>query len=180
MTRTRLLTLVAVLLAAVAVGVFQPGGVDAKPIAEQPQNMEVVGHTPQGEQTRCVRLGFVANDGGIGYPEYLPTQDGGYSFVLDAGMLNDASAVLPIVVNNTPTLKTGARYRVISVGEAVFIERGTAATTTGGSIYVAADSPEEMSFSSRTEAASTIYGRCATATTCAVDLCPLYTPPFNK
>lgn len=180
MTRNRLLAVLAITLVAVAVGLFQPTPIDAKPIAEQPQNMEVVGHTPNGEQARCVRLGFVANDGGVGYREYLPSQDGGYSFVFDAGMVNDASAVLPITINNDPTLKTGARYRVISVGEAVFIERNTPATTTGGSIYVAADSPEEMSFSTKTEAAGTIYGRCATATTCAVDLCPLYTPPLTR
>lgn len=178
MTRNRLLAVLAITLVAVAVGMFQPSPLDAKPIAEQPQNMEVVGHSPNGEQARCVRLGFVANDGGIGYPEYLPSQDGGYSYIIDAGGI-DGGPFLG-VVNNTPTLKTGARYRVISVGEAVFIERNTAATTAGGSIYVAADSPEEMSFSTKTEAAGTIYGRCATATTCAVDLCPLYTPPLTR
>ena len=164
MTRTQWLLSVAGLLF-IALGIFNPYSLDAKPVAGQPQFREVLGWKSGdngGSAQPCSRLTFVANDGGVGYAE------SGEKEAQDAGI---------------PIIRVGERYRVISVGDKggnVFIQRGSAATTEGGSIYVVADQPEEMSFSPRNVAKSTIYGRCSSATTCAVDLCPLYTPSLGQ
>jgi hypothetical protein len=167
--------------------IWPAGLANAAPVAAAPQYAEAIGWTRGSASTPiaspCIRLSFVANDGGIGYPEYKRGVDGGYSFAYDAAIVNDAASVGLIVINNTPTLLTGERYRVIAIGEigsGVFLRRGSAATTTGGGIYVPIDTPEEMTFSPGDTDATSIYGRCSSGTTCAVDLCPLLTSLGGK
>lgn len=176
--------ILAVLVAAfaISVGLYSPSNeACADPVSGSPQYSEAIGWTGNAKTgVDCVRMSILNYDGGVSsIPEYAEGEDGGYSFTFDAAIVDDAATVGLIVVNNTPTLTVGARYRAIvpePSNVSVYVHRGSAAATTGGSIYIPVDVPEEQSFSPRNVPKSRLYGRCSTGTSCYLDLCPLYTP----
>jgi hypothetical protein len=172
MTRSRIATLATLTLLGLAAVIVQSQDAEANTVAGQPQYIEAVAWRGGAGHVDCVRFTVLNYDGGVSsIPEYAEGVDGGFSWG-DGG-----------VVNNTPTLKVGERYRVVAptdLGSGVYINRGAAVAQTGsGAVYVPVDSPEEMSFSPRGQTPSRLYGRCATGSSCAVDLCPLNTPSLG-
>ena len=134
----------------IAFVIYSSNNVDAIPVASSPQYTEIV-------DSPCVVASFSATDGGAGC--LIEYQEG-----FDAG-------------SGVTVMRVGGRYRVYA-NVKTYLARGHQATTSD--IPVAADQPEEFSFSSKNYGApsnvatSTICG-LSTSGTATVNFCKINT-----